>query len=89
MPVRWGVLGAAGIALNKVIPAMQRGTWSRVVALASRDQDRAASACARLGIERSYGSYQALLEDPVVEAIYNPLPNDLHVPWTLRALQAG
>ncbi len=89
VPVRWGVLGAAAIALQKVIPAMQRGTWSRVVALASRDERRAAAACARLGIERAYGSYQALLDDPDIEAIYNPLPNDLHVPWTLRALQAG
>src|SRR5512142_1953308 len=89
VPVRWGVLGAAGIALKKVIPAMQRGSWSRVVALASRDERRAASACESLGIERSYGSYQELLDDSEIEAIYNPLPNDLHVPWTVRALEAG
>jgi len=88
-PVSWGVLGAADIALQKVIPAMQQGTWSRVVALASREQSKAAAAAARLGIERAYGSYDALLADPKIEAVYNPLPNDLHVPWTLRALAAG
>jgi len=88
-PVKWGVLGAAGIALNKVIPAMQRGRWSRVVAIASRDPARARQAAATLGIERVHGSYEALLDDPEVEAVYNPLPNHLHVPWSVRAAERG
>ena len=87
--MRWGVLGAAKIAVEKVVPAMQRGEWSEVVGLASRDAGRAARAAAGLGVERSYGSYEELLEDPSVEAVYNPLPNDLHVPWTLKAAEAG
>jgi predicted dehydrogenase len=65
------------------------GTVSRVDAIASRDIEKAKHAAAALGIERSYGSYEELLADPAIEAIYNPLPNELHVPWTLRALEAG
>jgi predicted dehydrogenase len=87
--VSWGVLGVAQIAVEKVIPAMQLGTVSRVDAIASRDIEKAKHAAAALGIERSYGSYEELLADPAIEAIYNPLPNELHVPWTLRALEAG
>ena len=68
---------------------MQCGSLTRVVAIASRDPSRAAAAAALLGIERAYGDYQALLEDRDVEAVYNPLPNHLHVPWTVRALEAG
>jgi len=88
-PVRWGVLGAANIATDKVIPAMQRGAHSRVVAIASRDPERAQATASALGIPHAHGSYEALLADADVEAVYNPLPNDLHVPWTLRALEAG
>ena len=88
-PVRWGVLGAAGIAVRKVIPAMQRGRLSRVVAIASRDARKAREAADALGIERAYGSYEELLADPDVEAVYNPLPNHLHVPWSTRAAEAG
>ena len=88
-PVRWGVLGAARIALDKVIPSMQEGRLSRVVAIASRSADRARAAAGALGIDRAYDSYEALIEDPEVEAIYNPLPNHLHVPWSIRAVQAG
>lgn len=88
-PVRWGVLGAAQIAVQKVIPALQLSSVSRVVAIASRDRARAAAAAAALGIARVHADYDALLADPDVEAIYNPLPNHLHVPWTLRALAAG
>jgi predicted dehydrogenase len=87
--VSWGVLGAANIGVEKVIPAMQRGEVSRVDALASRDLVKARAAASALGIARAYGSYEELLADPAIEAIYNPLPNDLHVPWTIRALQAG
>jgi predicted dehydrogenase len=88
-PVRWGVLGAANIALKKVIPAMQRGAMSRVVAIASRDVHRARAAADSLGIPRAYGSYEAMLADPDIEAIYVPLPNHEHVPWSIRAAEAG
>lgn len=87
--MRWGVLGAAKIAVEKVIPAMQRGVVTEVVAIASRDAARAAAAAASLGISRSYGSYEALLADPEIDAVYNPLPNHLHVPWTIAAAEAG
>jgi predicted dehydrogenase len=87
--VRWGVLGVARIATIKVIPAMQRGAFSEIVAIASRDAARARRAAAELGIPRAYGSYEELLADPEIEAIYNPLPNHLHVPWSIRAAEAG
>ena len=87
--VRWGVLGVAKIAVRKVIPAMQQGEWSEVVAIASRDLGKAESAARELGIPKAYGSYEEILADPNVEAIYNPLPNHLHVPWTRQAAEAG
>ncbi len=87
--VNWGVLSTAKIGTEKVIPAMQRGTLSRIAAIASRDQATAERAAARLGIPRAHGSYEALLADPDIQAIYNPLPNHLHVPWTIRAMEAG
>ena len=88
-PVRWGVLGAARIATTKVIPAMHRSRLARVVAIASRSTTKATTAAKQLDIPRAYGSYDALLADPDVEAIYNPLPNHLHVPWSIRAAEAG
>ncbi|MDE3176887.1 MAG: Gfo/Idh/MocA family oxidoreductase [Pseudomonadota bacterium] len=88
-PVKWGVLGVAKIATEKVIPAMQRASLCRIEAIASRELSRAQAAAERLGIPRAYGSYEELLADPEIEAIYNPLPNELHVPWTLKALAAG
>jgi predicted dehydrogenase len=87
--LKWGVLGVAKIATEKVIPAMQRAELCDVAAIASRDEERAREAAGRLGIARAYGSYEALLADPDIEAIYNPLPNELHVPWTIKALEAG
>ena len=87
--LRWGVLGVAKIATEKVIPAMQRGTHTEVVAIASRDPDRARAAASALGVAKWYGSYEALLDDPDVDAIYNPLPNHLHVPWTIAAAKKG
>ena len=87
--VRWGVLGVAKIATEKVIPAMQQGRFSEVTAIASRDEARARAAAGALGLKTAHGSYEALLDDPGVDAIYNPLPNHLHVPWTIRALEAG
>jgi predicted dehydrogenase len=89
MKIRWGVLGVARIATEKVIPAMQRGQWSEVTAIASRDLAKAQRAAAALGIPKAYGSYDELLADPDVDAIYNQLPNDLHVPWTTKAAERG
>jgi predicted dehydrogenase len=87
--VKWGVLGAANIALKKVIPGMQRGDWCEITALASRDGAKAQRAANELGIPKAYGSYEELLDDPEIEAVYNPLPNHLHVPWTIKAAEAG
>jgi predicted dehydrogenase len=87
--VRWGILGTAGIAIRKVIPAMQKSDWIEVVAIASRDQRKAREAASTLGIPQAYGSYEELLADPEIEAIYNPLPNQLHVPWSIKAAEAG
>jgi predicted dehydrogenase len=87
--VRWGVLSTAKIGTEKVLPAMQRGTYSEVVAISSRTLEAARAAAARLGIPRAYGSYEELLADPAIDAVYNPLPNDLHVPWSIKALEAG
>src|SRR4051812_28873609 len=85
--VRWGVLSTAKIATQKVIPAMQRGQWSEVTAIASRDLEKARTIAATMGIAHAYGSYEALLDDPDIDAIYNPLPNHLHVPWTVKAAE--
>jgi len=87
--IRWGVLGAAGIAVRKVIPAMQQGESCEVVAIASRELAKARAAAQQLGIPRAYGSYEELLADPNIDAIFNPLPNDLHVPWSIQAAHAG
>jgi predicted dehydrogenase len=87
--VKWGVLGVASIAIRKVIPGMQKGAWCEVAAIASRDLARAQTAARNLGIAKAYGSYEELLADPEIEAIYNPLPNHLHVPWSSKAAEAG
>src|SRR5579875_637415 len=87
--VRWGVLSTADIALTKVIPAMQQGRYTEITAIASREPGRARAAAARLGIPKAYGSYEELLADPEIDAVYNPLPNHLHVPWSIRAAEAG
>lgn len=87
--VRWGVLGVASIAVRRVIPAMQKGEWSEIAAIASRDGRKAAEAARTLAIPKSYGSYDELLADPAIDAVYNPLPNHLHVPWSIRAAEAG
>lgn len=89
MKVRWGVLSTARIGTYKVIPAMQAGQYSEVTGIASRKLDKALEAAKRLGIPKPYGSYEELLADPDIDAVYIPLPNHLHVPWSIRALQAG
>jgi predicted dehydrogenase len=88
-PVRWGILGTARIALKKVVPGMRKSALAQVVAIASRDIAKARTAANDLGIPRAYGSYQELIDDPDIEAIYNPLPNHLHVPWSVRAAEQG
>lgn len=87
--VPWGIISTAKIGTEKVIPAMQQGEYSEVIGIASRNLEAAKSAAVALGIPKAYGSYQELLDDPEIEAIYNPLPNHMHVPWSLKALEAG
>ena len=87
--IRWGVLSTANIGTGKVIPAMQQGTYCEVAAIASRNLERARATATHLGIPKAYGSYEELLADPDIDAIYNPLPNHLHVPWSIKALEAG
>jgi predicted dehydrogenase len=87
--VRWGILGAARIAIEKVVPAMQRSRFVEIAAIASRDLEKAQRAVQALGIEKAYGSYEELLADDSIEAVYNPLPNHLHVLWTIKAAEAG
>ena len=87
--IRWGVLSTANIGTAKVIPAMQQGTHTEVTGIASRDLIKAEAAGKALGIGKCFGSYEALLADPDIDAVYNPMPNHLHVPWAIKALEAG
>src|ERR1017187_961133 len=87
--VRWGVLGVARIATLKVIPAMQHGEWCEIAGIASRDRSKAETAARELGIPKAYGSYEEMLADPEIDAVYNPLPNHLHVPLSIRAAERG
>lgn len=87
--VRWGILSTANIGMSKVTPAIQQADNCEVVAIASRDLSNAQKAAQKLGIAKAYGSYEELFADPEIDAIYNPLPNHLHVPMTLAAARAG
>lgn len=87
--VRWGILDVAQIAVGQVIPAMQQSPASQVVAIASRNAEKAQAAAAQFGLPRAYVDYADLLADGQIDAIYNPLPNHLHVPWSIKALEAG
>ncbi len=87
--LRWGILSTSKFALNKIVPAMKHCQHAEITAIASRDPKRAAEAAARNGIPKSYGSYQELLDDPGIDVVYNPMPNHLHVPWSIKAMQAG
>ena len=87
--VIWGVLSTAKIGRERVLPGMLKSGLLEVRAIASRDESRAHATADALGIPQAYGSYEALLADPGIEAIYNPLPNHLHVPLTLQAAAAG
>ena len=87
--IRWGVLSTANIGLEKVIPAMQQGEYCEMAVIASQSLERAKGAAAQLGIAKAYGSYEELLADTEIDAVYIPLPNHLHVPWSIKALKAG
>ena len=87
--IRWGILSTAKIGVEKVIPAMQQGRHCDIAAIASRELGRAQTAASQLGIPKAYGSYEELLTDSEIDAVYNPLPNHLHVAWSIKALQAG
>jgi xylose dehydrogenase (NAD/NADP) len=87
--IRWGILGCANIAIKAVIPAIQKSKSGESVAIASRDIKKAQEVANELGIEQAYGSYEALLDDETIDAIYIPLPNHLHKEWTMKAAEAG
>lgn len=87
--IRWGVISTASIGLVEVLPAMQKGQYTQLVGIASRNLAKALPAAEQLGIPKAYGTYAELLADPEIEAVYNPLPNHLHVPWSIKALEAG
>ena len=87
--IRWGVLGAANIAVKKVIPAMQSGKFCEISAVASRNLEKAKQTADQLNIPKFYGSYEELINDAEIDAVYNPLPNNLHVEWTIKAAEAG
>ena len=87
--VRWGVLSTAKIGTEKVIPAMQQGAHCDVIGMASRNLESVQKTAQSLGIPKAYGSYEEMLADSEIDAVYNPLPNHLHVPWSIKALEAG
>ncbi len=86
--LRWGVLSTAKIGVNKVIPAMQQSKYCEITAIASRNLKRAELEAERLGIPKAYNSYEKLLADKEIDAIYIPLPNHLHVKWSIKSLEA-
>jgi D-xylose 1-dehydrogenase (NADP+, D-xylono-1,5-lactone-forming) len=88
-PVRWGVIGCAAIAVNQVIPAMRGAALTTPAGIASRSLSKAEATAERFAIPKAYGSYEALLADPEIEAVYIPLPNGLHAEWSIKALRAG
>ena len=87
--VRWGVLSTSNFAQTKVIPAMLKAEHTELVAIASRDLAKAQAAAQKFGLPKAYGSYEELLADPEIDVIYNPMPNHQHVPWSIKALEAG
>jgi predicted dehydrogenase len=89
MKIRWGIISTAKIGTVKVIPALQQSEFNEVTAIASRSLSKAKDAAQHLGISKTYGSYEELINDPDIDAVYNPLPNHLHVPWSIKALEAG
>ena len=88
-PVRWGVMGCAAIAINRVIPGMRMTDTALLTAIASRSLEKAQATAAQLDVPTAYGSYEELLADPGIEAVYIPLPNGFHAEWSIKALRAG
>ena len=87
--LNWGILSTAKIGIEKVIPAMQQGKLSEIVAISSRNYESAREVAKNLKIPKAFGSYQDLLDDTSIDAVYIPLPNHMHVPWTIKALAAN
>jgi predicted dehydrogenase len=87
--IRWGVIGGAAIARYRTLPAMMQAPSVELAALASRSTDKATALCAELGVPTAYGSYEQLLADPDIDAVYLPLPNHLHCEWAVKAMEAG
>lgn len=87
--VRWGILSSSNFAVEHIIPALKQCQGLELSAVSSRNRETADALAAKFGIARAYGSYQELVDDPEIEVVYNPLTNDLHVPWSIRALEAG
>lgn len=87
--IRWGIISTAKIGTVQVIPGMMLSDYCDIAAISSRNLESAQEAAQKLGIPKAYGSYEALLEDPDIDAIYNPLPNHMHVDWSIKALEAG
>src|SRR5437867_3295956 len=87
--IAWGILGCARIACRGLIPGIQASNTGRLLALASRDRDKARQWAAEFDVPQAYGDYEELLSDPDIQAVYIPLPNELHKPWTLKAADAG
>lgn len=87
--VRWGIIGCAGIAVRAVIPGIQQSSTGDAAAIASRGLGKAQQTAEKLNIPRAYGSYEELLADEEIDAVYIPLPNHLHKEWTIRAAEAG
>ena len=87
--IRWGILSTAKIGREKVIPALQKGKYCEVVAIASGNAIRLREVAGSLHIPKTYDSYERLLADPEIDAIYIPLPNHLHVEWSIKAIHAG
>ncbi len=88
-PVKWGIISTANIGVAKVIPGMLKSKDIEIVAISSRKKKTAEEWAGKLGITKAYGSYEEMLADPEIEAVYNPLPNHLHVPLTIQAAKAG
>src|SRR5215510_7749895 len=87
--LRWGIFGTSHFARNKMLPALQKCENAIATAISSRNADQAIAVTQQFGIGKAYGSYDELLADPDLDVIYNPLPNHLHVPWSIRAIEAG
>ena len=87
--VRWGIMSTAKIGRDKVIPALQQSPYVEVVAIASRHLEEAQKVAHSLKIPKAFGSYEALLDDDEIDSVYIPLPNNMHVPWAIKALQKG